>query len=102
MYPAAHPDIEAQPVRVVRPSAARAIKAAVLMVHHEQRVETVDRVARLLQHTRDAPRGAPAGSRMVVVVAREAAVRDRTATERGCPQHRTEHPLRRIVAVLGP
>src|SRR5262249_56294297 len=66
-------DIEMQPGGVIRPRAPRAIEAPVLLVHHEQRLNSVDRRAPLLQHVPDASRRAPAGDRMVILMPGEVA-----------------------------
>ena len=86
-----------RPVRVVRPRAARAVEAPVLVVHHEERARALDRLARALRaRLRDAARGAPAGGGMVVLVPARLPVVGRPAAR--APRHarrRAEHALRR-------
>src|SRR5439155_25724570 len=72
-------DVEAETARIVRPGAARTIEPAVLVVHHEERTNAFERLARSLEHSPDAARRTPAGGRMVLPVAGGGALRRRAA-----------------------
>src|SRR5205085_8818086 len=63
-------DVEVEPVRVVRPGAARTVEAAVLVVHHEERAKALQRLPGPFEYLRNAARRTPARGGVVVLVAR--------------------------------
>ena len=64
-------NVETQTVPVIGPCAARAIVAAVLVIHPEDGSRAVDELALLKQHFRHAHRGAPARGRVIIILLRE-------------------------------
>src|SRR5690242_7647045 len=73
-------DVEFQTGRVIRPRAAGTIETTVLMVHHEDRANALDRLARSCQDVRDAFSCAPPGCGMMVWMPRVFAVHGRSTT----------------------
>src|SRR5439155_14628520 len=94
-------DVEAETARIVRPGAARTVEAAVLVVHHEERANPLQRLPCSLEDLPDAARRAPARGRVVVLVARVVAVRGGAAPERRHTRYRAEHPKLRVVLRVG-
>src|SRR6202035_497953 len=94
-------DVKVKPARVVRPCAPRTVEATVLVVHHEERAEALQRLPGPLEHLGDASRRAPPRRRMMVLVARALAVGGGTAPERLSALHRPEHQLLRVLPPVG-
>src|SRR6185437_12406138 len=76
-------DVQMQSGWVIRPGAPRAVEAAVLLVHHEQRANPLSWHASRLQHVTDASRRAPAGGWVMVLMPGEVLVRDGPSAKRG-------------------
>ena len=93
-------DVEVEPVRVVRPGAARTVEAAVLVVHHEERAKALQRLPGPFEYLRNAARRTPARGGVVVLVARVVAPGCRAAAERGHAWHCAEPPLLRVLALV--
>ena len=69
----------------------------VLVVHHEQRTDSLLRDPRFLQHMPNAPRRPPTRGRMIVVKAGELTRREWTATQRRHSRSTAEHSMRVLV-----
>jgi len=94
-------DVEVESVRIVRPRAAWTVEPAVLLVHHEERPKALQRLPGPLEHLADAARRTPSRGGMVVRVARVVAVKGRAVPARGHARDRAEHPLLRVLPLLG-
>ena len=74
-------EVQLQAVLRVRPRAARAVEAAVLVVHLRQHARSLERLARAHEHLGHRPGRAPPGGRMLVVDLLRSARARRPATE---------------------
>jgi hypothetical protein len=92
----AHIEVEAS--RVVGPGAARAVEAAVLLIHHEEGAKALYRFARAFEHAPDAARGTPSGRRVMVLVSRKVTALGWSSPQRRLAGYGAEHPR---LAVLG-
>src|SRR5207302_1002495 len=85
--------VEVQALVVVRPRAAGAVEALVLVVHPDDGPRPVDRLAGPHQHANDTAHRAPTRCRVVVVLLLGLlAVHGRAAAEGLDPGRATEHP----------
>jgi hypothetical protein len=81
-------DVEVETVGIVWPSATRIVKAAVLVVHHEERSSALEWLSCVIEHAGDAARRTPARSRMIVLMPRVIVARCRAATNHGLARYR--------------
>src|SRR5262249_6764447 len=86
-------NIQTESVGVVRPCAPRTVEATVLVIHDEERTESLRRLPGTREHAGDAARRAPSGRRMVVLMSSVILIRHRAATECWLTRHCAEHPL---------
>src|SRR5262245_57618498 len=86
-------NIQTESVGVVRPRAPRTVEATVLVIHDEERTESLRRLPGTREHAGDAARRAPSGRRMVVLMSSVVVIRDRAATECWLTRDCAQHPL---------